>query len=97
MINGNMRLYNYFTLGLEDEYGEAAVSSAPLGNIKMSIEIMTQALSDSILYADATYLGATQAEINDKYIIDYCGKKLKVMYVNPRGRYNIVFLKEYEH
>ena len=95
MINTAMRSYNYFTLGTVDEYGQLQTPdySKPKGTIKISIHTTSQAIQDNIRYQDATYIGLTHANVNDTYIIDFEGEKLKVMYVNDMGRLKQVFMK----
>lgn len=88
-----MRIYNYFTFGENDAYGQPILSSTPIGTIKMAINITSQNIQDNILYKNCAYLGITfDAEVNDTYVIDYEGQKLKVLYVNPKGRYKLVYL-----
>lgn len=90
-----MRLYNYFTLGEKNTYGERPLPSKdalPEGQIKMSINTISQSVEDSIRYKDATYIGLTHANVNDTYIIDFEGERLKVLYVNKAGRLKQVFL-----
>ena len=94
MINTDMRLYNYFSFGNDNGYGQPVISADPIGQIKMAINISSQSIQDNILFKDCTYTGLTMAQVEDTYVIDYEGKKLKVLYVNPKGRYNQVFLKE---
>ena len=97
MINADMRLYNYFTLGEQDEYGQTIIpasGSVPKGQIKIAINISSQGIQENINYKDAQYVGLTHADINDKYLIEYEGMRLKVLYINPKGRYKQVFLKE---
>lgn len=95
MINTNMRLYNYSTFGADDGYGMPQLSTTPKGQIKMSITIASQSIQDNILFKDCTYTGLTHdANVDDTYVIDYEKGKLKVLYVNPQGRYKQVFLKE---
>jgi hypothetical protein len=94
MINSTMRLYDYYTFGDDDGYGMPALSTEPKGKIKMSISITSQSIQDNILYKDCSYVGLTHdAAIDDSYIIQYGEEKLKVLYINPEGRYKIVFLK----
>ena len=96
MINADMRLYNYFTLGADNGYGQPAIpgdDAIPEGQIKMAINISSQSIQDNINYKDAQYVGLTHANIDDKYIIEYEGERLKVLYVNPKGRMKQVFLK----
>lgn len=94
MINTDMRTYNYFTFGEKNEYGEAVLSENPQGTVNMSINSVSQNISDNPNYADATYIGLTRAQVNNTYVIDYDGVKLKVLYVNPRGRMKQVFMAE---
>lgn len=97
MINTSMKLYNYFTLGEADDYGQMkipALDAAPEGQIKMAIYISSQTIQDNINYQDCNYVGLTIAPIDDRYIIEYGEERLKVLYVNPQGRYRQVFLKQ---
>ena len=96
MINTSMRLYDYFTIGAVDSYGQDTFNTSdPEGKVKISINISSQATQDNILYKDCTYVGITRdAQIDDTYIINYNGEMLKVLYVNPLGRNKQVFLAE---
>lgn len=97
MINTDMRLYNYFLLGALDEYGQRTLpdkNAKPVGTIKMAINISSQAVQDNINYKDASYTGLTHTYVDDTYIIEYENKRLKVLYVNPKGRLKQVFLQE---
>ena len=95
MINTDFRLYDYSTFGEDDGYGMPQLSEEPKGQIKMAINISSQSIQDNILYKDCSYVGLTQdANVDDTYVIRYGKGKLKVLYVNPKGRYKQVFLKE---
>ena len=95
MINTDFRTYNYFTFDEEDSYGQPALSGEPKGQIKMAINISSQSIQDNILYKDCTYVGLTMdANVDDTYVIEFGRERLKVLYVNPRGRYKQVCLKE---
>lgn len=97
MIARDMRLYDYFTLGGKDAYGQPQIPSindTPVGTIKMVINISSQATQDNVNYKDCNYVGLTQAEVNDTYVIKYGNELLKVLYVNPKGRMKQVFLGE---
>lgn len=94
MINAAMRNYDYFIFGALDEYGQPQLSTEKQGSIKMNININSQIIVDNILYKDATCMGLTKQEVKDTYVIQYGDTKLKVLYVNPLGRYNQVFMKE---
>lgn len=93
MINAKMRQYNYSTFGDDNEYGSPTLSGVK-GSIKMAITVTSQTVQDNIKYKGATYLGLTHAEVDDTFVISYGNEKLKVLYVNPEGRYNQVFMSE---
>ena len=94
MISTDTRLYNYSTFGECDGYGMPQLSTEVKGQIKMAINITSQSIQDNILFQDCSYIGITQdAKVNDTYVIDYDGEQLKVLYVNPKGRYKQVYLK----
>lgn len=91
-----MRLYDYFAIAEKDAYGQAKLPdqySIPAGQIKMAINLTSQSIQDNINYKDSQYIGLTHAEVNDTYIIQYGTERLKVLYVNPQGRYKQVFMK----
>lgn len=92
MIATDMRIYNYFTLGEKNEYGQRTVSTTPSGTIKMAINLSSQSIQDNINYKDCRYVGLTHANVDDTYIIEYGNERLKVLYVNPKGRLKQVFL-----
>lgn len=95
MINADMRLYDYFTLGDDNSYGQPQLpgpDAVPKGQVKMAINISSQSVQDNINYQDAQYVGLTHANIDDTYIIAFGDKRLKVLYVNPKGRWKQVFL-----
>ncbi len=95
MINTDMREYDYFTLGAQDAYGQDVLpkeGDTPTGKIKMAINISSQAISENINYLNCNYIGLTQAKVDDTYIVVYGNERLKVLYVNPKGRYTQVFM-----
>ena len=94
MINADMRTYDYLTYGEDNGYGQLALSATPTGQIKMAINVTTQSVQDNINYSDAEYMGLTLGNVDDSFIILYGDEKLKVLYVNPKGRYKQVFLKK---
>lgn len=93
MINTAMRKYYFRTYIGMDEYAQATLSLEPVGIIKMAISISNQAIQDNINYKNATYIGLTKdANVDDTYVISYGEELLKVLYVNPQGRYKQVFM-----
>lgn len=88
------RQYNYFTIGTKDEYGQDIVSTEPVGKVMMAINLTSQSVQGNINYTDANYMGLTHAKVDDTYIIQYGEERLKVLYVNPTGRLNQVFMKK---
>ena len=90
-----MKLYNYFTIGEANAYGQPqmpAKDAEPVGQIKMVINISSQTVQDNINYAGCQYIGLTRANVDDTYIIEYENERLKVLYVNPKGKLKQVFL-----
>ena len=93
MITTEMRQYNYFTFGAYDEYGQPMISKEPIGQIKMAIYITSQSIQDNVLFEDSSYIGLTaDKDINSTYSIQYGEERLKVLYVNPKGRYKQVYM-----
>ena len=97
MINADIRPYNYFAIGKKDAYGQPQIPAAdaePEGTIKMAIYTTSQSIQDNIQYKDAAYMGLTlDANVSDTYIIQFGKERLKVLYVQPKGKYKQVFLK----
>lgn len=94
MINAEMRYYDYFTYGADNGYGQPQLSQAAQGSIKMAINITSQNIQDNINYSNASYIGLTRSLLDDTHVIQYGDKKLKVLYVNPKGRLKQVFMSE---
>lgn len=100
MINTQMREYNYFLYSSEpNAYGQLTLikdaDGEPViqGTIKIAINNTSTAIQENISYKDATYIGLTlNKNINDTYVIQYGDEHLKVLYVNPQGRYRQVFM-----
>ena len=88
-----MRLYNYSTIGAVDTYGQPTEGDIQ-GAIKLAIYTTSQSVQDNINYKNASYIGLTTATgITDKMVIHHNGEKLKVIYVNPVGRFKQVFME----
>ncbi len=94
MINTDMRIYNYYTYGEEDSYGQPQLSKEVQGTIKMAINITSQSIQENIKYKNSTYMGLTLGPVDDTYVIQYGNERLKVLYVNPKGKYKQVFMSE---
>lgn len=92
MISTDMRLYDYFLYEGKNAYGQPQLSAERKGVVKMAINITSQSIQDNINYSGASYIGLTSALLDDSYVIQYGDEKLKVLYVNPKGRLNQVFL-----
>ena len=95
MINSQMKLYDYFTFGVDNGYGQPMLSKDVKGQVKMAINLSSQSIQDNILFKDCMYTGLTLAEVDDTFVIQYGNEKLKVLYVNPMGRYKQVFMTIY--
>ena len=100
MIFSNMRYYDYWKITVNEEYAQEVLPTAddePTGQVKLAIYPTSTGTQENILYANCSYVGLTfDAEINDKYIINYEGQRLKAMYKQPIGRYKQVFFKRVE-
>lgn len=94
MINNEMRLYNYYTFGDKDEYGQPALSVEPVGQARIAIFLSTQTVQDNINYSSANYVGLTHALLDDSCVIDFGGKLLKVLYIDTKSRYKQLYLAE---
>jgi hypothetical protein len=95
MVNADMREYQYYTYGDQNGDGQATLSGSAQGVVKMAIYTTTQSVQDNINYTGATYFGLTHnAEVNNRWAIQYGSKRLKVLYVTPLGRYKQVFMAE---
>lgn len=92
MVKTKMRTYNYQTYGELNEYGQPGLSNE-IDTIKMAIHFVTEAIDENSLYSGAQYVGLTHDKsVNATYVIQYGDEKLKVLYVNPEGRYRQVFM-----
>lgn len=97
MINARMKPYNYYTFGELNAYGQAKLTTEPVGTVKMALHLITQTNTNNPLYSQATYIALTNdAKVNDTYVIENEeGRKLKVLYVNREGRLAQVYLGNY--
>lgn len=92
MMNSNMRMYDYFTFGDLNGYGQPQLSPDPIGQVKMAIYLTSQSVQGNINYSDAQYVGLTHDLVEDDFVIQYGKERLKVLYVNSQGRVNQVFM-----
>lgn len=92
MISADMKDYQYYLYADDNGYGQPALTDEVQGTVKIAVYTTSQAIQDNIQYKNATYVGLTQADITDKFVIQYGEEKLKVLYVNPQGRYKQVFM-----
>ena len=88
-----MRKYTYKKYGEPDVYGQPTLG--PGGTISMAISVISNQISDNVMYRDAQYIGLTKGALDDKCVIAYGNDKLKVLYVIP-GRYNQVYMARCE-
>lgn len=88
-----MRKYTYKKYGEQDAYGQPTLG--PGGTISMAISVISNQISDNVMYRDAQYIGLTKGALDDKCVITYGNDKLKVLYVIP-GRFNQVYMARCE-
>ena len=88
-----MRAYDYFTFRELNAYGQAQLSEEPKGQVKLSIYTTAENTQANVNYTNANYIGLTHDKsINDSYVIKYGENRLKVLYVNKKGRFFQVFM-----
>lgn len=88
-----MRQYDFYTYATNDEYGQPMLSPDVKGQISIYINVLTQGTQDNALYENSTYIGLTaDSKVNNTYVIQYGNERLKVLYVNPLGRYKQVYM-----
>lgn len=81
MINADMQNYNYYLYADDNGYGQPTLTDEAQGTVKMAIYPTNTAIQDNIKYSEASYIGLTYDDIADKAVIEYEGKKLKVLYI----------------
>lgn len=95
MITRDMRIYDYYLYGAPNGYGQPVLSNEVQGTVKMAINISSQAIQDNINYKDCSYIGlTTDKTITDAFVIKYGEEKLKVLYINPKGKFIQVYLQK---
>ena len=94
MINLELRNYNFYTLGEADAYGQPVVTDKPAGAVNMAIYPINHSIGDNVVYHNATYMGLTRELVSDKYIFEYKGMRLKVLYVQELGRFKQVYMAQ---
>ena len=94
MITTDMREYDYYLYEGKDSYGFPILSEEPQGKIKMTINITNQSIQENINYSGASYLGLTHSLLDDSYVIQYGDERLKVLYVNPKGRMKQAYMSK---
>jgi len=97
MITLDQRLYDYYTFGENDDYGQPQLSEEVSGRVKMAINLMKHTAAENVLFQDCEYIGLTHnAAITDKCIVSYGDMKLKVVFVSPFGLWRQVYMKRME-
>jgi len=93
VINRSMHQAQVLMLGEDDEYGQPQIVEAPLPSITLSFGLYTHSSVEDPRYQDVEYTGLTTHEVNDKMVLQIGDERYKVLFVNPFGRINQVFLK----
>lgn len=89
-----MRNYTYQKYGEQDAYGQPKLGEEKY-TISMAISVISNQISDNVMYRDAQYIGLTKGKLDDKCVVTYGDNKLKVLYVIP-GRFNQVYMARCE-
>ncbi len=94
MINADMRPYDFYLFEDENAYGQPTISAEIKGSVKLALYVVNQSITDNALYSGAEFIGLTAADITDKHIIKLDNEvRLKVRYVQPKGRLKQVYLQ----
>lgn len=88
-----MRNYTYQKYSEQDAYGQPTLGKG--GTISMAISVISNQISDNVMYRDAQYIGLTKGKLDDKCVVTYGNDKLKVLYVIS-GRFNQVYMARCE-
>lgn len=96
MISRKMVSYKYYKYNEKlNQYGQMTLPTEPSGEVKIAIFPTSQSIQDNINYKDANYIGLTFSSLlDDRSVVEYGDKKLKVLYTNPEARVTQVFFKE---
>lgn len=95
MIETDMREYPLYALpDTPDEYGDDG-QPQPAGIVRVSIHLNDRQNTDSVLYAEATYIGLTwRRDITDRHLIQTPQGLKKVLQVLP-GRMTRLLLTDW--
>lgn len=92
MIARDMRLYDVYTIGAPDAFGQKA-APAYSRTIKAALYERAQAVKDGIVFIEGDFIALTRSELTGADMIATGGEWYKVLYVQKRGTYNQAFLK----
>jgi len=94
MIAKELRYYECIKYDSESEYGTPVLNDKFIRFVRIAIYPTSTSVQDSVLYKSAEYIGLTpEAGIDDKYVIQYGEKRLKVLYSIDNGRYKQLFME----
>lgn len=82
------------TMGGQDEYGQDLVDALEEKPITLTFGLYNHKQTDDVRYEDVEYTGLTAYDVSDNQIIAIGDKEYKVLFVNPFGRMNQVFLRQ---
>jgi hypothetical protein len=92
VINRDMREALEFSLGEEDEYGQATLDEENPITVHLTFGLYNHREVEDVRYQDVEYCGLTYDNITDNNVLLLDNKKYKVKFVNPYGRMKEVFL-----
>ena len=89
MINTQFKAYDYYKYST-NSYGQSTPSNEVVGQVTLAINTINQAVGDSILYKNASYIALTwDKDIDDTYLVQYDNERLKVLYVSAPSKYKL--------
>lgn len=92
MINREMRTALLRTYGGIDEYGQPLSFLLDETIIETTFGIYNHQSTNDIRFQNITHYALTKAPANDKQKLVIDGVEYKIMFVNPTGRLNQLFL-----
>ena len=92
MFARDMRLYDVYTLGDTDAYGQKG-APAYSRTIKAAIYERAQMVGQNALYIEGDFIALTRSNLTSSDFIHDGQRVYKVLYMERRGTYNQAYMK----